>query len=1613
MSDGSPTLEVGFAIDTEGSFESLRQLQAVMDSTEGRIVAEAAKIERATAGMVNLDGATAKVVAFGNAATREMQTSAREMAKAEKAGEGLIRSIERQSAAFGLSRDELRRVKAETAALAAEQQGLFELAARIRAAESELAGKELAAARRARFEAEALEEAKADAEAQAAIARAQERVRAEAAVTAQLVERNRLEQALERNTGLGRMSAQDGGATVSALAAKAAEDEARANDQAAAAARRLAQEHNELAAAVRGSHAAQEADAASAERLRMATDPLYAATKRLNEEIAESTRLYYSGATAPAEYARQQEVLRGRLTGLSEQFDRVNAASGRSRHTMIQFGMQMNDVATMAALGAPPMQIFASQIGQVVQVAQMAEGGVKGFASQLGALAIAYGPLIVAAGVAAAGLGLFQRAMADGIDTGPMIEGLGLTKAEIKKLENTTVSFGDVATATFQVLAENVGINLGDVQSFFSSAMDFLTKAGRMTLAALYSQFVGTFRAIGAIVQGVFSGKGIGEILSDVGNSYKNAFNEADQAMIKFGGDVKARIASNKLADLQKQAAAIKADRTPKTSSKGETLADRLAREAAAIEAQIRNLHALADAYGVSGAEALIAEARVKAETAAIKKRGEVEEFVNRQIRLAIAERIVDAAKSSAAMRDQAEAQRLVNDQVAAGLVPASQAADMVKDQLADLPLLAAIQAAQQRGLVDDVERATKALADQRREREQLRIEEEQARFNSDMAAGENRLAVLREEMRLVGATTAERNVALAVLQATQEAQDKFQDPVQRAKYIEQQRQIAIETQNVADATRNLNDELSFTADRWDLIAQNVQYAASGMADAFGDAGRAIGDMASIFADFSATRERLELEHQQNLKAGMDAERENARYALRTATLQIGAFGDMTSAAKGFFKEKSDGYKALAAAEKAFRAIEFALSVRAMAQDIKETGLKILNSGAKAAASAVEAIAKAIASLPFPANLAAGAATAAALAAIGIKIVGAFGGGGKNSLEKANDGTGTILGDADAKSDSIKNAIDALHDVNTTTSVYAREMAASLRSINSQIGGLATVLVRAGRIDASDGIATGFAPNLIGKVLGSIPLIGGVLGGLFGSKTTIIGGGLYGGPQTLDDILSAGFDAQTYTDVKKKKKFFGVTTSTKYRTEYGEVDAALEQQFTMLLASFNDAILAAAGPLGENTSDITQRLQNFVVDIGKIDLKDLTGEEIEEKLQAVFGAAADNMAAAAFPGIERFQKVGEGMFETLVRVASTVEAVTMSLDMLGTSVVGLDIKMGLADQFDSVSELTSAVGAYFEAFYTEEEQLAARTAQMTTAINSLGLSMPTSLDGFRSLVEAQDLTTEAGRRTYAMLLQMAPAFADLQEAMSGAKSAADIASERENLQRQIYQLLGNIDAIRALDLAKIDESNKALQEQVWAIQDAQEAAKAAQELRDAWSSVGDGIMDEVDRIRGLSGARTGANFATLMGQFNAATEAARAGDMDAARDLPGLSQAMLAAAALVATSRQELDRVQADTAASLEATNAAIAAYASGQQTEAQIVESANTAQQANSANDNENEILRLAYEDMRAELAGMRAEMANGISTIANNTGKTKRILENVTAASGGDAITTVYGAA
>lgn len=1756
MDEDGATVSVGFAIETGTAFAEVLRFAQMFDDKTVEVIQRVAAIEKATGGMMQMGPATARISTYANAATRDLQSVAKTKAQTEKAGEALIRQLEREASALGRTRDEMRDAKVEAIALAAAQQGNTDMADRL-----------LGAARRRQTAAEAA----AEAEAQAA-------ARATAAMQAE-------QDAIRDAANAYRMF------------------EAVAKQRSAAYQQRQAEE----AQAARNAQTLID----KAERLRASIDPATAAQQRFNREMAEARMLVSTGSISLDEYVGKLRMEQAALDASSNALGRHSGTAVANRMAMQGASYQVQDFFTQVSMGANPVNAFAVQGAQLAGQFSSIEGkagNVARFFMGPWGLAITAGLMLLSpfiaklwegnnalddalaklkkdagetdiaakakerfkltqegvneavragteatqksieaqrtsaeqANIAAKNnlneaLSLRAKTEARLLDAKAMLEaqiaratGPGGEKSDLAALGIARVQAqldkvkGDLAASEASVaalqrrvqetrigLAEEEAKRLSDPMERIKKQYDDQATAARTAAraqikageelsiakaqqlarelarietaraaaikaeqdkarAATRSDGVDRFRsreqAIG-IAGRELQGAGMrvdGNVQFGVTSGHANdadhnryaidvnvgnGITEANVPNLKARFDELARLYQARGYDViwNKQFYAaggsgptsgaaghtnhmhIKAPgtivgKTTQSSTARQQMAElqAIAREATRVEAaqaQTANLYKLADAYDESGGAALVAAARVKAESEAIRQKADVEAAVALDIGLEIAQRVADAAKATASMRDQATAQEALNASVAAGLVPAERAADLVRDRIADLPLLAAIEAAQKVKDLKGVREATAALDEQRAARERLTKAESDARYNVAMQSGKDRLAEMREELRLIGATEEARARAMGEFRARQDAATWTNvDPAKVEAYVKQQGDIAAQGVLNAQAQDAYNASLTETADRWDIIAQKVQFAAQGMSEAFGTVGQAIGDVATIYAGYHADRARAEAEHQAAItKAGSNEKllaQENARYALRSTGAQIAMYGDMASAAKGFFAEGSKGWKALQAAEQVYRAVQMAMSLRAMVQNALETAGVVTNAAVKATAEGTAGIASQ-SKLPFPLNIAAMAATAAALIAAGVAVFG--GGGGSNTLPKANDGTGTVLGDSSAKSDSIKNAIDALKDIDTLMLSTSRQMANSLRSIENQIGGVASLVVRAGNVNASAGVAEGFKPNFIGSVLGKIPLIGGLLGGLFGSTTSVVGSGLYAGPQSLGSILGGGFDASYYSDVKKTSKFLGIKTGTSYSTRYTGADAGLETQFALVLREFNDAIIAAAGPLGAATGEIEARLRGFVINIGKIDLQGLTGAQIEEKLNAVFGAAADNMANAAFPGFSRFQRVGEGAFETLVRVASTVETVTAALDQLGAGTValGIDAKMGLAGQFDSLSDLTNAVGGYFEAFYTKEEQAAAKAAQFGRVFDSLGLTMPSTLAAFRALVEAQDLTTAAGQSTYATLLQLAPAFAELQASLAGAKSAADIASERTDLQRQILQLQGDTQALRALDLAKIDPSNRALQQQVWALADAQDAAKNAQSLADAWKSVGNSIMDEVKRIRGATGAEGGGSFASIMGQFNAATNAARAGDQDAAKSLPGLSQALLKAAADAATSRQELDRIRAQTAASLEATYGVISALTRPASTPATnssaVVDVASLqASPTNAANDD----TAAAIEQLSGDVDTMRKELFSALVTIAGNTGKTARVLDTVTQQSGGDALSIVQSA-
>src|SRR3546814_1461618 len=102
----------------------------LIGGTAADAVREYQKVEAGTK-VISLSGAPASIGTFGTVTTREMN-------RAEKAAEKMVRQIERQVEVFGKSASEVRQMRAEMRALAAEDQGLTEVAGRLRAANADM-----------------------------------------------------------------------------------------------------------------------------------------------------------------------------------------------------------------------------------------------------------------------------------------------------------------------------------------------------------------------------------------------------------------------------------------------------------------------------------------------------------------------------------------------------------------------------------------------------------------------------------------------------------------------------------------------------------------------------------------------------------------------------------------------------------------------------------------------------------------------------------------------------------------------------------------------------------------------------------------------------------------------------------------------------------------------------------------------------------------------------------------------------------------------------------------------------------------------------------------------------------------------------------------------------------------------------------------------------------------------------------------------------------------------------------------------------------------------------------------------------------------------------------
>ncbi|AIY65201.1 coiled-coil domain-containing protein [Pseudoalteromonas piratica] len=505
----------------------------------------------------------------------------------------------------------------------------------------------------------------------------------------------------------------------------------------------------------------------------------------------------------------------------------------------------------------------------------------------------------------------------------------------------------------------------------------------------------------------------------------------------------------------------------------------------------------------------------------------------------------------------------------------------------------------------------------------------------------------------------------------------------------------------------------------------------------------------------------------------------NAETNLADNRLQsnMNSYAGMARAAGQFFDEQSSAREKLHKIETAFAIVETALALK------------------KAAANALTAITNQGSGDPYTA-FARIAAMAALMAGLGVFSGSASGSAPSSTQQRqSNQGTGTILGDADAKSESILNALERAEELELDQYAEMRAMNSALNDLNRNITRLATSIVgNFGRFDENSysgelgkvSTTSKLESTLVGGLTQIDPLgiLDKIIGSFSSTKKSLVDSGITFFTQTMGDVIERGLvDAATYADIKtKKKKFWGLKSSTKYNTEYDSLDAQLSSELALIFTSMGDTLTEALDILG---LDAANALESFVISIPNLSLKDLSGEEIEAELQAAFSKQADLMAKHLLPQIGEFQKVGEGLYDTLIRVAQEQAVFNRALDYTGQSLgdlTGLDMigaSQNIIELVGGIEALVDAASTYYSEFLTDTEQYEFLSQQLIQQFGELGLALPSTRDGFKNIIDGLDLSTESGQEMYAALMALLPILDQYYDAVENQKDKAAEAAEAE------------------------------------------------------------------------------------------------------------------------------------------------------------------------------------------------------------------------------------------
>lgn len=563
--------------------------------------------------------------------------------------------------------------------------------------------------------------------------------------------------------------------------------------------------------------------------------------------------------------------------------------------------------------------------------------------------------------------------------------------------------------------------------------------------------------------------------------------------------------------------------------------------------------------------------------------------------------------------------------------------------------------------------------------------------------------------------------------------------------------------------------------------------------------------------------------------------------ALNAKNLQDQMTGtrQVAMAASKMFSEKSAGAKA-------FHALSVSIDIAQQAMRIKDMAMSAVATAKNIAEGASKLFAQS-GWLGF-AGVAAMLALMAGLGAM------SKGGGGSSTPPPSDTGTGTVLGDPSAVSESINKTNDLLKNIHASEYVELRGIN---RGVNNLKAGISTTV---DKLFQNGGMAnfqtakshqlesvtmTLLTGGLVGLVLNKIPVIGSIMSGIsrffFGGKVTqsIVGQGIGTNATSLQSVIDGGnVSGYQYADIKTHTSGGLFSKSkTRYSTQYQGLSSDMQKSLNDIFSSVGDTIVSIAGTLGKSIeTDLMPRVMSAVIPAMRVNLMGLSGEDAAKKLNGVISAMMDTMTTQIFGDIVgKYQKLGESMLETTVRMVSEIVIVQDALKQSGLKLLAADViavSDAIVQAAGGLEAFQQQFESFFDKFYSDSEKQTRLQKTLVGSLAEANLILPTTRENYKKLVEGLNMTNPLDQQRYSLLLELSSA-ADTYYSMleKGAEKVAAIAKTQRSLDIQYMELTG--DAVGALtekrkdELASLDESLRLTQRSIYVLTDANKAVTDA------------------------------------------------------------------------------------------------------------------------------------------------------------------------------------------